>query len=210
MIISILLHHLRTKCWNKMVKTWTWLCFHLANSTERGMLDLWSKACTALGCDEARSRSLHLQPAADGWTSLSVAAHFPFQCWAARLPPTCMPSWHPQKSASACCLVYRTPCSMGAPFHADRSFDLDTTVRRDQEVKTLYMQKFVWWFFTASHVEKQHNKSAVSPEMLAKIWPLFFNHRYRCWDPDPTEPLRSHAFVHFHAFPWIYLFSSYL
>lgn len=111
-----------------MRKTWTWPCFHPANSTARGNLGLESLPCGAVGCVGARSRSLHLQPAAVVWTSPSDAAHFLFQCWATRLHPTCRPGWHPQRSASACCPGCRTPCSMGALCRADRSFGLETAV----------------------------------------------------------------------------------
>lgn len=112
----------------KMIKTWTWPCFRPASSTVRGNLGLWSQSHGAVGCDGARSRSLHLQTAADVWTSLSFAARFPSQCWAARLHPTCRLAWHPQRSAFAYCPGCRRPYSMGALSHAGRSFGLRTKV----------------------------------------------------------------------------------
>lgn len=112
----------------KTIKTWTWPCFRPASSTVRGNLGLWSQSRGAVGCDGARSRSLHLQTAADVWTSLSFAARFPSQCWAARLHPTCRLAWHPQRSAFAYCPGCRRPYSMGALSHADRSFGLHTKV----------------------------------------------------------------------------------
>lgn len=128
-------------------KTWTWPCFHPANSTVRGNPGLRSLPCSAVGYGGARSRSPHLQPAALVWTSQSVAARFLFQCWATRLHPTCKPAWHPQRSASACCPGCRTPCSMAALSHADRSSGLDTPVNI-REITKWWVQGF--WFLKTS------------------------------------------------------------
>lgn len=128
----------------KMIKTWTWPCFRPASSTVRGNLGLWSQSRGAVGCDGARSRSLHLQTAADVWPSLSFAARFLSQCWAARLHPTCRLAWHPQRSAFAYCPGCRRPYSMGALSHADRSFGLHTKVSIRE---TISMRVFLFDFW---------------------------------------------------------------
>lgn len=166
----------------KRRQTWTWPCFHPTNSTVKSNLGLRSLPFGAVGYDEAQSRSLHLQAAAPVWTSLSAAARFLFQCWAAHLHLTCRPSWHPQMSAFVCCPGCRTPCSMGAVSHFDRLSGLNTTVDMSKNNKMVSARIFHFWrLFVAATWQEDYKQATVSwinwqPEFMnrfAKVFPLF-------------------------------------
>lgn len=157
-----------------MTNTWTWLCFHPANSTVRGNLGSWSPACAAVGCDGGRSKSLRHRPGAELWSARSSAARPPFRCWAAPLRPTCRPAWHPQRSASACCPGCRTPCSMDALFRGGRSFDLDQV--RLSMMKQCGQNVADNWHSLYSAKAKESRKSDdFFLFFLVSIKPYFFN-----------------------------------